>query len=55
MPKRKRPEDDPKEQFKRFVKAARNLGVDERSDVVDKEFKRLARKGQSKEDSKSKS
>lgn len=30
MPKRKEPELDPKEQFKRFQETAKELGVDER-------------------------
>lgn len=43
MPKRKRPEEKPKEQFKRFERTAKELGVDENAQSVDRVFKRLAR------------
>lgn len=33
MPKRKRPEEKPKEQFKRFMEAAKERDVDEKSAV----------------------
>lgn len=39
MPKRKEPELDPKEQFKRFQEAAKKLGVDKRE--ADAKFKAL--------------
>lgn len=42
MPKRKEPELDPKEQFKRFKEAAKQLGVDENGKEVDAAFRRLA-------------
>lgn len=50
MPKRKRPEEDPKEQFKRFVETAREVGVDQ-SDAK-KHFGRLARKPKPPKDTK---
>ena len=46
MPKRKNPEKDPQEQFKRFVEAAKDKGVDERKSA--KEFKRLVPKSDKK-------
>lgn len=42
MPKRKRPELDPKEQFKRFVETTKKLGLDESGKDVEKVFKDLA-------------
>ena len=39
MPKKKRPEEDPTEQFKRFVDAANKSGVDEKT--AEGAFKRL--------------
>lgn len=44
MPKRKEPELDPKEQFKRFKKAAKEHGVDERSETLEKAFGQIAKK-----------
>jgi hypothetical protein len=43
MPKRKEPELDPKEQFKRFQETAKKHGVDESGKEVDEAFKRLTR------------
>lgn len=40
MPKKKTPELDPKEQFKRFEKAAKDAGVDERE--AERAFKKVA-------------
>jgi len=42
MPKRKEPELDPKEQFKRFVDAAREHEVDETGTTLDREFNKLS-------------
>lgn len=42
MPKKKTPQLDPKEQFKRFEKAAKDAGVDEK--VAEKSFKAMAQK-----------
>lgn len=42
MPKRKEPELDPKEQFKRFQETAKDLGVDEDAVSIEKTFKRLS-------------
>lgn len=44
MPKRKTPEEKPKDQFKRFLEVARELKVDESGDKVEREFGRLAKK-----------
>ena len=44
MPKRKGPEPKPEEQFKEFVKTARELGVDESGEALEKAFKKLAPK-----------
>ena len=44
MPKRKEPEPTPEEQFKEFLKTARDLGVDESEDVLERVFKKLAPK-----------
>lgn len=41
MPKRKEPELDPKEQFKRFVEAAKEHGVDEGAQRLENEFAKL--------------
>ncbi|MFA5957305.1 hypothetical protein [Hyphomicrobium sp.] len=43
MPKRKEPELDPKEQFKRFQEAAKELGVDANERNIEKNFEKLAR------------
>lgn len=45
MPKRKRPEEDPKKQFERFVEAAREHGVTNDAEIEER-FKRLSRKSQ---------
>lgn len=42
MPKKKRPEEKPEEQFKRFQEAAKDKGVDERE--AEKAFGDLTRK-----------
>lgn len=42
MPKRKRPEEKPKDQFKKFVETAKELGVEEGEAVVETAFTRLA-------------
>jgi hypothetical protein len=44
MPKRKKPEIDPKEQFKRFQETAKEHGVDESGRDIDTAFERLASK-----------
>ena len=44
MPKRKRPEEKPKEQFKRFVEAAKKLGVDETGAKAKEAFAAIANK-----------
>jgi hypothetical protein len=44
MPKRKEPEINPKEQFKEFMKTAREIGAGDARDEVEKAFKSLARK-----------
>ena len=44
MPKRKEPEPTPEEQFKEFLKTARELEVDESSEVLEHVFKKLAPK-----------
>lgn len=43
MPKRKRPEEKPKDQFKRFVEAAKKLGAEEGGAKFDEQFRRIAR------------
>lgn len=43
MPKRKRPEEKPEDQFKRFVEAAKERGVDDKDGEVAKRFSALAR------------
>ena len=43
MPKRKRPEEKPKEQFKRFVETAKKLGVDETGKSAEAAFLKVAR------------
>lgn len=43
MPKRKEPELDPKEQFKRFQETAKEHGVDESGREAEHAFKKLAR------------
>ena len=42
MPKKKEPELDPKEQFKRFVETAHEHGVDESGKDMERAFKKLA-------------
>ena len=49
MPKKKTPELDPKEQFKRFKEAAKEHGVEERPKDVEQAFATLAR-GRKKKD-----
>ncbi len=44
MPKRKEPELDPKDQFKKFVETARELEVDESGKEFEKAFKKVAAK-----------
>ena len=51
MPKRKEPELDPKEQFKRFKETAKELGVDESGKEFEKAFKRLAQRGETRQKS----
>lgn len=41
MPKRKRPEEKPEEQFKKFMQTARKLSVEEDGGALDREFKKL--------------
>ena len=41
MPKRKRPDEKPEEQFKRFVETAREHGVDESGKPLDEAFDRV--------------
>jgi hypothetical protein len=41
MPKRKEPELDPKEQFKRFVETAREHSVDESGKDLERAFKKM--------------
>jgi hypothetical protein len=43
MPKKKDPELDSKEQFKRFVEAAREHGVDESGKEFERDFKKVAK------------
>ena len=45
MPKRKGPEPKPEEQFKEFEKTARELGVDESGNALERMFKKLSPKG----------
>lgn len=40
MPKRKKPEETPEEQFKRFVETAEKVGLDETE--ADRSFRRLS-------------
>ena len=42
MPKRKEPELDPKEQFKRFKEAAKKAGVTETEEEFERAFKKVA-------------
>ena len=42
MPKRKEPPLPPKEQFKRFVETAREIGVDESGKEFERAFKKIA-------------
>ena len=41
MPKKKRPEEKPDEQFGRFVETARNLGIDESGMQAEEAFRAL--------------
>ncbi len=43
MPKRKEPELDPKEQFKRFQEAAKELGVGESGEDFERAFTKIAK------------
>jgi hypothetical protein len=43
MPKRKEPELDPKEQFKRFQEAAKDRGVDKAAEKIERDFTDLSR------------
>ena len=43
MPKRKEPELDPKEQFKRFKEAAKEAGVTDSESEYERAFKSIAR------------
>jgi hypothetical protein len=43
MPKRKTPEEKPEEQFKRFVKTAKELEVDETGAALEASFKRISK------------
>ena len=46
MPKKKTPDENPKEQFKRFVEAAKERGVDK--DKAEHAFKKVAPKAKPK-------
>ena len=52
MPKRKEPELDPKEQFKRFKEAAKKAGVTESEEEFERAFKKIVppKKGRPKPD-----
>ena len=41
MPKRKKPEDTSEEQFKKFVKIAREHGVDESGEELERAFQHI--------------
>lgn len=41
MPKRKEPELDPKEQYKRFKEAAKEAGVTDREEEFERVFKKV--------------
>ena len=43
MPKKKKPEEKPEEQFKRFQETAKELGVDAEADVLDQHFRKLSK------------
>lgn len=43
MPKRKKPEETPEEQFKRFVKTAGEHAVDESGKEFERAFKKITR------------
>ena len=43
MPKRKEPELDPKEQYKRFKEAAKEAGVTEREEDFERTFKAVVK------------
>ena len=51
MPKRKEPELDPKEQFKRFRETAKELQVDESGKDFDRAFSKVAKLPKSKKQS----
>ena len=44
MPKKKRPEEKPEEQFERFVETARKIGVDENNNNLERVLKKLISK-----------
>lgn len=44
MPKRKKPEEKPEEQFKRFVEAARQAELEDDGIAAESEFERLSKK-----------
>lgn len=52
MPKRKRPEEKPKDQFKRFLETAKEHEVDD-DGVVDSAFRKLAKASKPKSPSRS--
>lgn len=45
MPKRKEPELDPKEQYKRFREAAEEAGVTKSEEEFERAFKRVVQRG----------
>ena len=51
MPKRKEPELDPKEQFKRFQETAKKLHVDESGKEMDATFRKLSKQTKAKQPS----
>ena len=48
MPKRKRPEDKPEEQFERFIETARDVEADTTGESLERAFNRIATKKPSK-------
>lgn len=52
MPKKKTPELDPKEQFKRFQETAKELGVDKVAEQVEQDFTDLSRRQPARQTSK---
>lgn len=46
MPKRKKPEEKPEEQFKRFVETARKHDVDESGSPLESAFKKVNKRHQ---------